>query len=95
MLATRVLRERPPRADNEFGREHLSKAKDAARYPALAAWRRELAAGSRTTTTFDDLWRAACAEAWAEELAHTPGIAASHRRIARAIIRRAARRVRV
>ena len=35
----------------------------AVRYPALARWRRELAAGERTITTFDPLWRAACAEA--------------------------------
>ncbi len=35
----------------------------AARYPALTAWRRELAAGVRDPFTFDDLWRRACAEA--------------------------------
>jgi hypothetical protein len=33
------------------------------RYPALAEWRR------RSATTFDDLWRAACAEAAALEAA--------------------------
>jgi hypothetical protein len=30
---------------------------------ALEQWRRELAAGTRTTTTFDALWRRACDEA--------------------------------
>jgi len=28
--------------------------------PALAEWQKELREGKRTTTTFDDLWRAAC-----------------------------------
>jgi len=37
------------------------------RYPALELWRAELAAGQRTPTTFDALWRAACAEMWALE----------------------------
>jgi hypothetical protein len=32
------------------------------RTPALDTWRRELATGQRTRTTFDALWRAACAE---------------------------------
>lgn len=35
--------------------------------PALDAWRRELATGQRTRTTFDALWRAACAEMAARE----------------------------
>jgi hypothetical protein len=30
---------------------------------ALARWRAELAAGTRTVNTFDDLWRAACWDA--------------------------------
>ena len=30
---------------------------------ALEQWRRELAAGKRTRTTFDELWRLACREA--------------------------------
>ena len=30
---------------------------------ALDRWHRELREGLRTTTTFDDLWRAACREA--------------------------------
>jgi hypothetical protein len=33
-----------------------------ARRPALATWWKELRAGMRTLTTFDPLWRAACAE---------------------------------
>ena len=41
------------------------------RTPALDAWRRELAAGKRTKTTFDALWRAACAEMYVLE-APTP-----------------------
>jgi hypothetical protein len=36
-------------------------------FPALAAWRTDLAAGERTATTFDPLWRAACLEREAEE----------------------------
>ena len=36
-------------------------------YPALRQWQSELAAGSRTPTRFDPLWRAACAEADARE----------------------------
>ena len=35
--------------------------------PALDLWRAELAAGKRTTTQFDALWHAACAEMWALE----------------------------
>jgi hypothetical protein len=35
--------------------------------PALDAWCAELSAGTRTCTTFDPLWRAACAERWAGE----------------------------
>jgi len=41
--------------------------------PALTAWRAELAAGERTPTTFDALWRAACEEANALE-AHAAGL---------------------
>ncbi len=37
------------------------------RFPALALWRDELHAGVRTPTTFDTLYRAACAEADARE----------------------------
>lgn len=37
------------------------------RVRALAVWRRELDADTRTVTTFDPLWRAACLEAWAVE----------------------------
>ncbi len=60
------------------------------RYPALTAWRRELAAGKRTATTFDALWRAACGEMNALE-AGDPKLAAGYLREAWAIIRAAAR----
>jgi len=60
-------------------------------YPALAVWRRELATGKRTATTFDALWRAACAEMHAQEAAaaRLPQIADAYRREAREILRRA------
>ncbi len=58
--------------------------------PALTAWRQELAAGKRTVTTFDPLWRAACEEMSALE-APTPELAATYFREARRIIRAAAR----
>jgi hypothetical protein len=63
--------------------------------PALTEWRRQLAAGERTTHTFDALWRAACAEAGAEEHERDglPAIAASLRREAGRIVRTAARGV--
>ena len=35
--------------------------------PALRLWQAELGRGVRTTTMFDDLWRAACLEIEAEE----------------------------
>ncbi len=35
---------------------------------ALDEWRRQLAIGERTRTTFDTLWRAACLEAEARDL---------------------------
>jgi hypothetical protein len=35
--------------------------------PALDLWRRELAQGHRTVTTFDAVWAAACRESWALE----------------------------
>jgi hypothetical protein len=38
-----------------------------AKYPALWAWRTELRRGERTRLTFDPLFHAACAEAWARE----------------------------
>ena len=59
--------------------------------PALEAWRRELAAGVRTATTFDPLWRAACREQRALDYATFPAIAARYRREAAEIIRTAAR----
>ena len=37
-------------------------------YPALSAWRRELAHGYRTPTEFDWLWQAACEEMTAAEM---------------------------
>ena len=36
-------------------------------YPALAEWHRQVRAGTRSPTTFDTLWEAACEEAWARE----------------------------
>ncbi len=36
-------------------------------YPALAEWHRQVRAESRSRTTFDTLWAAACEEAWARE----------------------------
>ena len=64
------------------------------RSPALALWRRELAAGLRSPTTFDDLWRAASAEQLAEDLEAQglPANALSRRREAAEVIRRAAAR---
>jgi hypothetical protein len=60
--------------------------------PALDLWRRELREGKRTPTTFDPLWRAACAEASALEFAGAgiPEIAESFRADARRIIHEAA-----
>lgn len=61
------------------------------RHPALTAWRTELAAARRTEFTFDPLWRAACAEAWAAEFETTfSSIVAGYRREAERIIRAAA-----
>jgi hypothetical protein len=67
-------------------------ARHAGNGPALEAWWRELAAGARTPTTFDPLWRAACAEMSAldHEAAGLPTIAESFRKEARAIVRKAA-----
>ena len=60
-------------------------------YPALAAWRAELRTGSRTPTTFDPLWRAACAEAAAAESegAGLSRLARSWRRVALVTLRAA------
>lgn len=63
------------------------------RTPALDAWRKEIA-GQRAATTFDPLWRAACAEANALEFAFIPALAASCMDDARRIILDAARRQR-
>lgn len=62
-------------------------------YPALAAWRAELVRGRRTPTTFDDLWRAACAEQSAIEFEadRLPSIAEGFRAKARQIVLKAAR----
>jgi len=49
------------------GQRMLAAAPRRARSPALDVWRKELAAGLRTATTFDPLWRAACWEAAAKE----------------------------
>jgi hypothetical protein len=61
------------------------------RTPALDAWRRELATGQRTTTTFDALFHAASAEQHAVEhiTMGLPGIAESYLREARRLIRAA------
>ena len=65
------------------------------RFPALAAWGRELAAGTRTIHTFDVLWRAACAEITALELEGTlPALAAAYRVEAAQVITRALRAAR-
>jgi hypothetical protein len=59
-------------------------------YPALTAWRRELAAAKRTRLAFDPLWRAACSEAWAIEIEATlPSMAACYRHEAGRIIKAA------
>jgi hypothetical protein len=62
--------------------------------PALDAWRRELAAGERTRTTFDALWRAACEEANALEAAAAglPQLAQGFQQEAYRIITAAAKR---
>ena len=64
-----------------------------ARYPALAEWQRQVAAGERSRTDFDGLWRAACCEQWAYDFAAwgLPEIAASFRRDALEIIEREAK----
>jgi hypothetical protein len=59
---------------------------------ALRAWRRELAAGTRTRETFDSLWLAACAtlearEALSAGLSH---VAARAYALARALVERSA-----
>jgi len=61
------------------------------RTPALDLWRQELRQGIRTTTTLDDLWRAACAEMTALEAHHDglPEAARRDRRRARLIVRSA------
>ncbi|MBI4420165.1 MAG: hypothetical protein HY560_05005 [Gemmatimonadetes bacterium] len=61
--------------------------------PALDAWRRELATGKRSATSFDWLWRAACAEAWALDYAQDPQTAEGFLRDARRIVEDAARRM--
>ena len=60
------------------------------RTPALDLWQRELAAGKRTLTDYDPLWRAACEELSALEQP-TPELAESYLKRARRIIRDAAR----
>jgi len=61
--------------------------------PALDAWRDELARGERMTSSFDALWKAACAEmnAIEAEADGLPDIAASYRAKAANILRDAAR----
>lgn len=60
------------------------------RTPALDAWHAELRRDERTTTTFDALWSAACAEQWAVDLAQYPQIVEGFRRDAVKILRDAA-----
>ncbi len=62
--------------------------------PALDFWREELRRGKRTPTTFDPLWRAACAEMWALDMAEYPSIAEGFRRDAVKTLRDAAERQR-
>ena len=59
--------------------------------PALDTWRAELRRRERTTTTFDPLFRAACAEAWAVEYAEYPQVAEGFRRDAQRILKDALR----
>ena len=54
--------------------------------PALDFWREELRRGKRTPTTFDPLWRAACAEMWALDMTEYPPIADGFRRDALKIL---------
>ena len=63
--------------------------------PALDAWRAELARGERTRTTFDPLFRAACAEANAAEFQSSiPELRRAFMAEARRIIEAAAERQR-
>ena len=62
------------------------------RYPALAAWWRELRRGERTPLTFDVLHAAACSEMWAREFEPIPQLHRSCTQRAARIIREAARR---
>ncbi len=59
--------------------------------PALTAWRDELRRGLRTSTTYDPLWRSACAEMTALEFEQDrlPEIADRHRADAKEIVRQA------
>lgn len=67
-------------------------AQAGAPFPALAAWRAELTRGERTVTTFDPLFRAACAEMYVLEMqTAVPEIALSYRRRAIGILQDAAR----
>lgn len=69
-----------------------SSARRAPEYPALTAWRAELLRGERTALTFDSLWRAACLELNAQELAgFVPEVAQSYRAKATRILQDAAR----
>jgi len=62
------------------------------RTPALDLWRKELAAGARTKTTFDVLWKAACLEAAALEFVSIPELAAAYLDDARRVILEAVKR---
>lgn len=60
--------------------------------PALRQWRHELSEGSRTRTTFDWLWEAACEEMAAVEMEQDglPELAETCRKREKAILRSAA-----
>lgn len=60
--------------------------------PAYDLWREEVARGERTITTIDPLFRSACAESWALDLAEYPSIALGFRRDARRILKDALRK---
>jgi hypothetical protein len=58
------------------------------RYPALAAWHEEVAAGERSRLDFDPLWRAACCDALTRDFLAwgLPEVAAQFRHDAHCIL---------
>jgi hypothetical protein len=75
-------------------RETMTDARLRTRTAALNLWRRELAAGERTRSTFDALWRAACADMNALESAAIPHLATAYRQEAQRILTDAVKRER-